>query len=82
MGLERPGIQSRWKRCFPHPSTPAVEPTQPSVQWAPDLFQGAKRPERGFNHPFPYSAEVKESVELCFYSSLWQFMACSMVKYF
>ena len=27
-------------------------------------FLGVKRPERGVDHPSPYSAEVKESVEL------------------
>ena len=31
-------------------------------------FPGVKRPERGVNHPPPYSAEVKERVELHFYT--------------
>jgi len=31
-------------------------------------FLGVKRPGHGFDHPSPYSAEVKESVELYLYS--------------
>jgi hypothetical protein len=32
------------------------------------LLPGVKRPERGIGHPSPSSAEVKERVELYFYS--------------
>jgi len=39
-GLGRPGIESRWGRDFPHLSRPALEPTQPPVQWVPVLFRG------------------------------------------
>jgi len=31
-------------------------------------FPGVKRPGRGFDHPTPSSAEVKETVELYLYS--------------
>ena len=31
-GLHGPGIDARYGRDFPHPSTPAVEPTEPFVQ--------------------------------------------------
>jgi hypothetical protein len=33
------------------------------------LFPGLKRPERAINHPPPFSAEVKEIVDLYLYSS-------------
>ena len=31
-GLDDPGIESRWRRDFPHLSRPALGPTQPPVQ--------------------------------------------------
>jgi hypothetical protein len=36
----RPGIESRWGRDFPHPSRPALGPTQPSIQWVPGHSRG------------------------------------------
>ena len=59
-GLVGPGIECRWGRDLPHPSKPALEPTQLPIQWVPALFP------RGValtTHP-PSSAEVKERVEL------------------
>jgi hypothetical protein len=50
---------------------------RPDLSWGPPSllyngyrasFPGVKRPERGVDHPLPYSAEVKERVEQYLYS--------------
>jgi hypothetical protein len=73
-GLDVPGIGSRWGRYFPHPSRPALRPTQ-SCTMGTGSFLGVKRSVRGVDHPPTSSAEVKEKVELCICFPLWAFVA-------
>ena len=67
-GLDGPGIESRWKRDFPHPSRPALGPPQPPVQWVPGLSPGVKRPGCGADHPPSSKRRGHERVELYLYS--------------
>jgi len=54
-GLDGPGIEFRWRRDIPHPSRPALGPTQPLIN--------------GYQVFPPSSDEVKERVELYLYST-------------
>jgi hypothetical protein len=67
-GLDGPGIESRWRRDFPHLSRPALTPTQPPVQWIPGLSQAKVRPGRDADPSPTSTAEVKNRVELYLYS--------------
>jgi hypothetical protein len=67
-----PGIESRCGRDLPHLTRPALGHTLPPIQLVPRL----KRPGFVVDHVPSSSAEVKERVELYFYSR-W---ACSRVN--
>ena len=73
--LNGPGIEFRRRQCFPDPPRPALGPIQPPVQWVPGLLLGGVKPTD------LYSVEVKERLELCFYSPFWTFTASSRVKF-
>jgi len=44
-------------------------------------FPRVKQPVDGVDRPPPSSAEVKERTDLCRYSPLWAFVACSRVSF-
>ena len=67
-GLGGTGVESRWKRDFPHPSR-RLGAHPDSYTMGTGSFPGVKRPGRGVNHPPPSSAEVKVRVELYLYFS-------------
>jgi hypothetical protein len=68
-GMDRPGIESRWRRDFPHPSRADLGPTLTSYPMGTVEFPGVKRPGRGDNHSLLSSAEVKERVQIHLYST-------------
>jgi len=53
-----------------HPSSPAMGLTQPRMRWLLRSFSEVKRPGRGAKDPLPSNYDVKERVNLYFYSSL------------
>ena len=67
-GLDGPGIESRWGSRFSAPvqTGPGAHPA--SCTMGTGSFPGVNRPGRGLDHQRPYSAEVKEIVELYLYS--------------
>jgi hypothetical protein len=60
--LDGPGYESRWGARFSAPvqTGSGAHP----IHRVPGLSPRVKRPGRGVDHPPPYSAEVKERVEL------------------
>jgi len=69
--VNSPGMESRQGQDFPHPSRPALGPTQPPVQWVPGDSPGVNWQGRAVTPsppPPPSSTEVKETVQLHLYS--------------
>jgi hypothetical protein len=62
-GLNGPGIETRWERHVQNGSGAHLA----SNTMGTGSYPGVKRPESSVNYPSPFSAEVKEMVEL--YSS-------------
>jgi hypothetical protein len=56
------GIESWWGQGFPNLSRWPVAPTQPPVQWIPELFPRVKWLGHGGDHPSPTSTQVKSGV--------------------
>ena len=59
-GLDGPGIESWWRRDFPHLSRLALGPTQPPVQCVPGLSRGKEQPGCDTDPSPPSSAMVKK----------------------
>jgi hypothetical protein len=63
------------------PSTPALVPTHPPIQWIPWVISlGIKRPELESDHSPPFSAEVKNAWNYTFIPS-YVFMGCCLVNH-
>ena len=58
-GLGGHGIESRSGRDFPHPSRPALGPTQLPMQWI-SVFSGVKRPGLGLDNPPHLAPRLKK----------------------
>ena len=67
-GMDGPGIESLWGVRFPAPvqTGPVARPAYYTM--GSGSFPGVERPGRGVDQITPYSAEVKEIVQLYFCS--------------
>jgi hypothetical protein len=62
-GLDSPGIESRCGRDFPHPSRPALRPTQPHLQWVPGPSR-VKAAGRCVDHPPQLAPRLKKEYSI------------------
>jgi hypothetical protein len=67
-GLAGPGIESQWGARLFAPVQTGSGVHSASYTMGAGTFPEVKRPGRGVDHPSPFSAEVKERVELYLYS--------------
>jgi hypothetical protein len=63
------GSSPSWRRDFPHPSRPALGPTQLPECWILTPSYGCKAGGAWGDHPPPSRTEVKEGEDLYLYSS-------------
>jgi hypothetical protein len=83
-GLDGPEILSQWVRDFPHKSRLSLGIIQPPRQFVPFFSPGKKTPWHGVDNPPLSSAEVKERVEVYFYSlsgPTWPFLCWPLPLY-
>ena len=66
-GMDDEGIESRFCQGFSHPSTRALGPTQPLLEWVPGPLHEDKSARLWCYHPDPSSSEFKERVSLYIY---------------
>jgi len=81
-GLDDLVIKSQWVQHFLHSSRPAMGPTQPPVQWVPDLLPRDKATRVWCWPPTPISRQGKESVQLYLYSPSglpWPVPGCTLI---
>ena len=79
----RSGIESRWRRDFPHTSRLNLGPTHPPIQWVPGLSRGQSGRGVAFNiHSHLATRSKKEQRYTCTHVlTFWVFVACSGVNF-
>jgi hypothetical protein len=80
-GLDGPGIESRWRRDFPHLSRPALWPTQHPIQWVPGLFSGGKAAGAWRWPSTPIYHRGHGTSRAITLLPLWAFVACYRVNF-
>ena len=80
-GLDGPGIKSQLGQDFPHPSRPALKPTQRHIKWIHGHSRGGGEAVGAWRWPHtPFVGDVKERVELPLLP-LWAFMTCYRMNF-